>query len=131
MFADMLQAHKKRGAGEAPLGPRRGDPGVRNSPGNPPGSEPDVSGGEAVYEDAVIGQEPGDVTLEMSQKDREDSEVIQLDVEKVLEDNLDIPPEGTTSRTNEDGSETITQVIYTRDGSGQVIGYTVTVLRVL
>ena len=104
---------------------------VSHDPGSYTPSEPDVSGGEAVYEDAVIGQEPGDVTLEMSQKDREDSEVIQLDVEEVLEDNLDIPPEGTTSRTNEDGSETITQVIYTRDGSGQVIGYTVTVTTVV
>lgn len=37
---------KSAGQGEAPLGPRRGDPGVRNSPGNPPGGE---RGGAPVF----------------------------------------------------------------------------------
>lgn len=81
--------------------------------------------GEDTYEDAVITQDPGDVELNMTQKDRKDQQTIYLDLEKVVQENIDLPAEGVTRQENADGSVVETDVEYIYDGQ-TVIGYTIT-----
>lgn len=82
--------------------------------------------GEDTYTDAVLSQKPGDVTLDLTQKDSTDTETILLDLSKAVEENIDLPAPGTTELVNDDGSITRTLVEYIYEGS-VVIGYTKTV----
>jgi len=81
--------------------------------------------GKDTYEDAVITQDPGDVELNMTQKDERDQKTVYLDLEKVVQENIDLPAEGLSRQENEDGSVVETNVEYIYDGE-LVIGYTVT-----
>ena len=84
--------------------------------------------GKDTYSDAVISQDPGDVTLNVSQSDKKDTKTIMLDLEKAVEENIDLPKAGTTKETNADGSvtETYVEYIYGGENGKTVIGYTLT-----
>lgn len=85
--------------------------------------------GADTYTDASLSQEPGNVRLDMTQKKKTDTETILLDLEQAVKDNISLPPSGTTSVTNPDGSVTETLVEYVYQ-SNIVIGYTKTVTTV-
>ena len=82
--------------------------------------------GEDTYSDAELSQEPGDVKLDLTQKNDTATETIYLDLDKAVEDNIDLPAAGTTSVTNTDGSVTTTFVEHIYKGN-TVIGYTKTI----
>ena len=82
---------------------------------------------EDTYSDAVINQNPGNVTVNVSQSKKTAEETIWLDVAKAVEDNLDLPTAGTTEKVDGNTRE-ITEVTYIYDKANPsvVIGYTTT-----
>ncbi len=84
--------------------------------------------GEDTYVDATITQNPGDVMLNVTQEDNVDTETIYLDLDKAVQENIDLPDEGLSSQTNPDGSVVDTHIEYIYGGSdgNVVIGYTMT-----
>jgi len=101
---------------------------IDEDPGEYTQKDPQASQGQGTETDANISQKPGNVTLNMSQTSKTDSKTIYLDVERAVQENIDIPTAGTTTTENEDGSKTIREVIYIYDETDKdlVIGYTVT-----
>ena len=84
--------------------------------------------GEDAVKEAVITQDPGDVTLNLSQKDRSDTQTIYLDKAQAVEDNIDLPKSGTTEKQLDDNTKEIVEVTYIYDEKNPalVIGYTTT-----
>lgn len=91
-------------------------------------ADPDAKPGKDSYSDATITQDPGDVKLNMNQKNNSVTETVYLDVEQAVKDNIQLPEEGLSVKTAEDGTVTETEVIYIYDENDKdlVIGYTVT-----
>lgn len=82
------------------------------------------TGSEGKTEDAKITQDPGDVTLELT-PGKSDQRDVSLDMDQLVNDNMSLPKEG-KSETVKDNVTTITTVTYTKDASGNIIGYTTT-----
>ena len=84
--------------------------------------------GQDTFTDATITQETGNVTLNMTQKDNVVTETIYLNLEKVVQENINLPAAGVSRQANPDGSivETSVEYIYGGSDGKMVIGYTVT-----